>query len=149
MRVVGSVIDISDRQQAREELERAHREVQAASEAKDHFLATLSHELRTPLTPVLAVLSRLETDGGLAAHAGELAMIRRNVELEARLIDDLLDLTRIARGKLELHRREVDARAGARARPRQHRAGARGEGSAPRGGARRPRTTASGPTLRG
>jgi PAS domain S-box-containing protein len=110
VRVVGSVIDISDRQQAREELERAHREVQAASEAKDRFLATLSHELRTPLTPVLAVLARLEADGGLAPHAAEFAMIRRNVELEARLIDDLLDLTRIARGKLELHRREVDAR---------------------------------------
>lgn len=109
-RVVGSVIDISDRQQAREALERAHREAQAASEAKDQFLATLSHELRTPLTPVLATLSRLETQEELRGHAAELAMLRRNVELEARLIDDLLDLTRIARGKLELHRREADAR---------------------------------------
>jgi PAS domain S-box-containing protein len=108
-RVVGSAIDISDRQQAREALERAHREAQGANEAKDQFLATLSHELRTPLTPVLATLSRLETDGGLAGYAADLAMIRRNVELEARLIDDLLDLTRVARGKLELHRRETDA----------------------------------------
>jgi len=110
VRVVGSTIDISDRERAREELERAHREARAANEAKDRFLATLSHELRTPLTPVLAVLSRLESDRGLAGQAGELAMIRRNVELEARLIDDLLDLTRVASGKLELHRREVDAR---------------------------------------
>ena len=110
VRVVGSTIDISDRQRAREELERAHREAQAANEAKDRFLATLSHELRTPLTPVLAVLSRLEMDAGLASHAGELAMIRRNVELEARLIDDLLDLTRVISGKLELRRREVDCR---------------------------------------
>ncbi|HEY3568098.1 MAG TPA: PAS domain S-box protein [Thermoanaerobaculia bacterium] len=110
VRVVGSTIDISDRQRAREELERAHREAQAANEAKDRFLATLSHELRTPLTPVLAVLSRLETDRGLSGHGEDLATLRRNVELEARLIDDLLDLTRIASGKLELHRREVDAR---------------------------------------
>jgi PAS domain S-box-containing protein len=110
VRVVGSTIDISERQQAQEELARAHREAQAASEAKDRFLATLSHELRTPLTPVLAVLSRFETDPALAGHATELAMIRRNVELEARLIDDLLDLTRIASGKLELHRRQTDPR---------------------------------------
>ena len=110
VRVVGSAIDISDRWRVREELEKAHREAQAANEAKDHFLATLSHELRTPLTPVLAVLSRLEAAPDLKAHATELSMIRRNVELEARLIDDLLDLTRISRGKLELHRREIDAR---------------------------------------
>ena len=110
VRVVGSTIDISDRRHAQEELERAHQEAKAANEAKDQFLATLSHELRTPLTPVLAVISGLESDPGLASRAGEIAMIRRNVELEARLIDDLLDLTRITRGKLELHRRETDAR---------------------------------------
>ncbi|MFL6263629.1 MAG: PAS domain S-box protein [Thermoanaerobaculia bacterium] len=110
VRVVGSTIDISDRQRVQEELARAHREAQAANEAKDRFLATLSHELRTPLTPVLAVLSRLEADRGLGSHAEDLARIRRNVELEARLIDDLLDLTRIASGKLELHRREIDLR---------------------------------------
>jgi PAS domain S-box-containing protein len=110
VRVVGSTIDVSERQRVQEALARAHREAQAANEAKDRFLATLSHELRTPLTPVLAVLSRLETDRGLLGHADGLATIRRNVELEARLIDDLLDLTRIASGKLELHRREVDAR---------------------------------------
>ena len=109
-RVVGSVIDVSDRRRAQEELERAHREAQAANQAKDRFLATLSHELRTPLTPVLAILSRLEADAELAGHARELATIRRNVELEARLIDDLLDLTRVASGKLELRCREVDAR---------------------------------------
>ena len=110
VRVVGSTIDVSDRRRAQEELERAHREAQGANEAKDRFLATLSHELRTPLTPVLAVLSRLEADRGLEGHADDLATLRRNVELEARLIDDLLDLTRVASGKLELHRRQVDAR---------------------------------------
>ena len=84
---------------------------QAANLAKDQFLATLSHELRTPLTPVMAVISSLERDAGLPETARRsLAMVRRNVEPEARLIDDLLDLTRISRGKLELSRRRTDLR---------------------------------------
>jgi signal transduction histidine kinase/ActR/RegA family two-component response regulator len=81
----------------------ARGEAETASQAKDRFLAALSHELRTPLTPVLAVISSLETRGGLAPGVREgLGVIRRNVELEARLIDDLLDLTRIVQSKLEL-----------------------------------------------
>ncbi len=83
----------------------------AMNEAKDRFLATLSHELRTPLTPVLAVISNLETSDRLPAELrGEIAMVRRNIELEARLIDDLLDVTRISRGKLELQYQEVELR---------------------------------------
>jgi signal transduction histidine kinase/ActR/RegA family two-component response regulator len=86
-------------------------ELRLLNRAKDEFLATLSHELRTPLAPVMAVISRLEGDARLPSdvHAA-LAMVHRNVELEARLIDDLLDLTRIARGKLELARRVTDLR---------------------------------------
>jgi PAS domain S-box-containing protein len=85
--------------------------IAATSDAKDRFLAALSHELRTPLTPVLAVISNLEASGRLPAELrGEIAMVRRNVELEARLIDDLLDVTRITRGKLELQYQEVDLR---------------------------------------
>jgi PAS domain S-box-containing protein len=90
------------------DLYRARREAEAANSAKDQFLAVLSHELRTPLTPVLAAAQMLEADMGLSADRRDLAqVIRRNVELEARLIDDLLDLTRIARNKLELHLAEV------------------------------------------
>ena len=110
VRVVGSTLDVSERRRSQEALEKAHRELQEAVETKDRFLATLSHELRTPLTPVLAVVSRLTADPRMEPFAGELAMIQRNVELEARLIDDLLDLTRIAHGKLELHRQQIDAR---------------------------------------
>ena len=74
-----------------------------ASVAKDDFLAALSHELRTPLTPVLITTNALEQNTTLHSDVREsLKLIRRNVELEARLIDDLLDLTRIARGKMEL-----------------------------------------------
>jgi len=78
--------------------------------AKDQFLAMLSHELRTPLTPVLASALALESEPELPTDIQEsLQMIRRNVELEARLIDDLLDLTRIDRGKVQLNFEVVDA----------------------------------------
>ena len=79
------------------QLRKAKQEAEVASRAKDHFLAVLSHELRTPLTPVLTALSMLQGRGGFDEETREsLEMIRRNVELEARLIDDLLDVTRIA-----------------------------------------------------
>jgi two-component system, chemotaxis family, CheB/CheR fusion protein len=111
VRVVGSTVDISVRKHVEEELREAHREAQEASEAKDRFLATLSHELRTPLTPVLALISHLEEWERLAPEVREmLQAIRRNVELEAHLIDDLLDLTRVASGKLEIRARGIDAR---------------------------------------
>src|SRR4029453_16561989 len=78
--------------------------------AKDQFLAMLSHELRTPLTPVLASALELENEADVRQDVREsLQMIRRNVELEARLIDDLLDLTRIDRGKVQLNFEVVDA----------------------------------------
>lgn len=91
------------------QLKAVEAELRSASEAKDRFLAVLSHELRTPLTPVLTGLQVLEADATLPAEArATLEVIRRNVELEARLIDDLLDLTRISRGKLRMDRRPVD-----------------------------------------
>lgn len=84
---------------------------EAASRAKDHFLATLSHELRTPLTPVLALVSALQKDDRLPQDVREdMATVHRNIELESRLIDDMLDITRIARGKLELQFASVDVR---------------------------------------
>ena len=94
---------------AEQALRDAEEDLKAANEAKDRFLATLSHELRTPLTPILALVSSFQEDDRLPPDLrSRLDVIRRNVELEARLIDDLLDLTRVARGKLELHRQAVD-----------------------------------------
>jgi two-component system CheB/CheR fusion protein len=110
-RFIGTAMDVTERKRAEEELRQAKEAAEAANRAKDQFLATLSHELRTPLTPVLALVSGLEGDRRMRDVADRLAMIRRNVELEARLIDDLLDLTRIARGKLELQRAVCDVRA--------------------------------------
>jgi signal transduction histidine kinase/ActR/RegA family two-component response regulator len=74
-----------------------------ANAAKDQFLALLSHELRNPLTPVIAMVGELEASASQSPQTRQaLEVIRRNVELEARLIDDLLDVTRIAKGKLQL-----------------------------------------------
>ncbi|MEO7192612.1 MAG: ATP-binding protein [Vicinamibacterales bacterium] len=84
----------------------AHR---TRSEAKDQFLATLSHELRTPLTPALLASSMLPRVETLTPDGAQMvATIRRNIETEARLIDDLLDVTRIAQGKLHLQLGELD-----------------------------------------
>ena len=92
------------------EARKAREEAEAANRAKDRFLAVLSHELRTPLTPVLAEVSAMLDDPDTPGSVRPvLEMTRRNVELEARLIDDLLDLNRIVQGKLRLNREVVDA----------------------------------------
>ena len=78
-------------------------EARYANAAKDRFLAMLSHELRTPLTPVVMMLSALQMSDQVSPQTkNDLALIRRNIDLETRLIDDLLDITRIANGKLQL-----------------------------------------------
>jgi signal transduction histidine kinase len=86
-----------------------YRSARAASAAKDQFLAMLSHELRTPLTPIFAILATMEQYPDLpqAIHSDLLA-ISRNLQLEARLIDDLLDLTRISKGKISVQREITD-----------------------------------------
>lgn len=102
--------DISERKRTEEKLHQARITAERANQAKDDFLAVLSHELRTPLMPALAAASYLAEHSGLPAELREeVAAIRRNVQFEARLIDDLLDLTRISRGKLELHPEAVEA----------------------------------------
>ena len=101
LQIVLAIEDITARRQAEKALIEAKEHAEAASKAKDNFLAALSHELRTPLTPVLMTATALALDPSLPAEAREqLDMMRRNIELEARLIDDLLDLTRIIHGKL-------------------------------------------------
>src|SRR5208337_3838925 len=84
-------------------------EAEAANKAKDRFLATLSHELRTPLTPVLFASSMLSQDQTVPDHVRQaLDIIARNVQLEARLIDDLLDVTRIGQGKFTVKFEDAD-----------------------------------------
>ncbi len=104
--------DITDQIRIRE-FETDKIAAEKANNAKDDFLAALSHELRTPLTPVLAAVTYLANNASKLPSEFEqdLKIIKRNVQLQARLIDDLLDLTRITRGKLQLHLAPVDANA--------------------------------------
>ena len=99
-----------ERRRVEQELEHAKETAEAANAAKDRFLATLSHELRTPLNPVLLWADDVLNHANVPPDMVEgLRMVCRNIELEARLIDDLLDLTRIARGKLQLQLQDSDA----------------------------------------
>jgi signal transduction histidine kinase/ActR/RegA family two-component response regulator len=105
----GYVRDITARKQSEERLRSAREEAEAANKAKDEFIAALSHELRTPLTPIVALLPTIISSKDVPeAVRSDLQMIKRNVDLEARLIDDLLDLTRITKGKLHLNLQRVD-----------------------------------------
>jgi PAS domain S-box-containing protein len=122
--------DITGRMKVEEELRRAHDELESrvqertaellqakeaaesAGRVKDRFLAVLSHELRTPLTPVLVVVSAMLEDPS-TSHAlrPTLEMIRRSVALEARLIDDLLNLSRFEQGQVRLELERIDLHA--------------------------------------
>lgn len=101
--------DFSEQKNASRELREAKEAAETASKAKDQFLAMLSHELRTPLTPVLATLNLWEVSGNLPEPVrSDVQMLRRNIELEARIIDDLLDLTRLGRGMVSVSPEETD-----------------------------------------
>jgi len=95
------LVDVTERVR----LAAAERSVRTSIDARDTFIATLSHELRTPLAPVLAAVSSLR-DGQLSGRdTGRLhEIIERNVKLQARLVDDLLDAARILRGKMQIER---------------------------------------------
>ena len=106
---VWSFRDVTERKRAEENLQAAKITAEKANQAKDDFLASLSHELRTPLMPAMLAANYLAEHGNLSPEfRGEVETILRNVQLEAQLIDDLLDVTRITRGKIEVHYEIVD-----------------------------------------
>jgi PAS domain S-box-containing protein len=117
-RLAGLGWDITERKRAEEERERlinaehaARTEAEEANCIKDEFLATLSHELRTPLTAILGWLAMLRRDGldpATTSHA--LETVERNARAQAQLIEDLVDVSRIAGGKLNLEVKPVDLR---------------------------------------
>jgi PAS domain S-box-containing protein len=109
---VGSSTDIHDRKSVEETLVRQYHESEALSRAKDEFLATSSHELRTPLTSILG-WSELLVTGGLDAETQREALdsIRQSARAQSRLIDDMLDVSRLLTGKLELNSEPVDVAA--------------------------------------
>jgi signal transduction histidine kinase len=114
--VIATITDITERKRieaAREQVtaqyELARQEAEQASRLKDRFLATLSHELRTPLQSILAYAHSLTGSGVTAEQASRaLEAIRRNVHAQTRLIDGLLDLSRIEAGKLDLDLAQVN-----------------------------------------
>ncbi|MBD2034630.1 PAS domain S-box protein [Leptolyngbya sp. FACHB-321] len=115
-RVVGSTTDITSRKQAEQEREHllnrerlAREEAEAANRIKDEFLAVLSHELRSPLNPILG-WSKMLRAGNLDTTQTERALetIERNAKLQTQLIEDLLDVSRILQGKLNLNMVPVD-----------------------------------------
>ena len=116
VRYVGATLDITERRAAEEalragedELRRVNKELATAAERKDEFLAVLSHELRNPLMPIRNSLYMLERGAPGSEQARKaLAVIGRQVAHLSRLVDDLLDVTRIARGKLQMQRVPVD-----------------------------------------
>jgi PAS domain S-box-containing protein len=106
---VWSFRNVTERKRAEESLEAAKIAAENANQAKDDFLASLSHELRTPLTPAMVAASYLAESEDLPPEfRDDVTAIWRNVQLEAQLIDDLLDVTRITRGKIEMHHEVVD-----------------------------------------
>lgn len=112
VRMPGALTDITERKEAEAALRAAKERAEAASRSKDDFLAALSHELRTPLTPVLMAAAARKDDSRLPEDVRQdLAMIERNIALEARLIEDLLDLTAVSHGKLKLRLERSDLRA--------------------------------------
>lgn len=108
--VVCYFIDISSHMAAQQKIREARDLSEQANRAKDDFLAALSHELRTPLNPVLLLATESAANPALPPEVrANFEIIAKNVLLEAHLIDDLLDLTRITRGKLVLDSRPVAA----------------------------------------
>ncbi len=103
--------DVTDQERDRAELEGARETAEAASRLKDQFIAALSHELRTPLQPILGwteVLRRHRSLDDVTARA--LEAIHRNIRQQVRLVDDLLDLSRIVHGKFTLRFETLDLR---------------------------------------
>ena len=99
--------DLTDRKNLDDTLRQAHEEAQQANRAKDEFLAMLGHELRNPLAPMVSALEVLRLTGGSSPAQ---AILERQVAHLTRMVDDLLDVSRVIGGKLELARRAVELR---------------------------------------
>jgi PAS domain S-box-containing protein len=104
-----NIRDITIRKQMVEDLRRAKEEAEQANEAKTRFIGMLSHELRTPLNPLMMIIHAWKTENILPpALLPDLEILQRCVEIETKLIDDLLDITAITRGKINLELRHQD-----------------------------------------
>jgi PAS domain S-box-containing protein len=108
LRLVGTVEDITERQQSEERIRESERRLRELSDHKDRFLAMLAHELRNPVAPIRSaaeVLSRTATPGG--SEQSMVGIIQRQAQQLSRLLDDLLDVARITQGRIELRREPI------------------------------------------
>ena len=110
VRMVGATIDVTNRVELLAAERAAKAEAQSASRAKDEFLAILGHELRNPLAPIVTALQLMELRGD-STTSYEQAVIARQVDHLSRLVDDLLDISRISQGKVRLKLERIDVRA--------------------------------------
>lgn len=101
-------VDISQQVKARREIERLNADLRVAAQAKDEFLAMLGHELRNPLAPIVTALQLMKLRGSETSH--EQVIIQRQVDHLVRLVDDLLDVSKITRGKVELRPESLEVR---------------------------------------
>jgi PAS domain S-box-containing protein len=108
--VAGTTRDVTERKQAEADLRRLAAELSEAARRKDEFLATLAHELRNPLAPIRNGLEVLKLAGTNDRTEQARAMMERQLTQLVRLVDDLLDMSRVTSGKLELRRERVDLR---------------------------------------
>jgi PAS domain S-box-containing protein len=106
-RMTGAVQDITDRKHHEEELRELNAQLADADRRKDEFIAMLSHELRNPLAPIRYALPMIEREPHSDSGRHALAVIQRQVDHLTRLVDDLLDVSRITRGRIELRREHV------------------------------------------
>ena len=106
--IVASVIDLSDRRQALESMERARAEAEAASRHKSEFVANISHEIRTPLTAILGYADLLAARMRDGADRAAVATIARNGRHLLEIVNDLLDMSKLDAGRIEIHQQDFD-----------------------------------------
>ena len=109
MQLIGVIADVTERRELEDNLRRMAADLSEADHRKDEFLATLAHELRNPLAPIrngIELLKRAE--GGTAQTRGVVGVMERQMTHMVRLVDDLIDVSRITRNKLELRKQAVE-----------------------------------------
>jgi len=115
VRLVGTLMDITERRRAEEALRQANLRLAEADRRKDEFIAIISHELRNPLAPIRFALPLLEREALAESAARAVAVIARQVDHLARLVDEFFDVSRLASGQIELRVEDVTVESMARA----------------------------------
>jgi len=106
-----AIEDITERKRLEDELRQIAATMSEADRRKNEFLALLAHELRNPLAPIRSAVELMQVTGDPEAHSAAIRIVERQVDQMVRLVDDLLDVSRISRGKIDLRRQRIDVAA--------------------------------------